>query len=69
MKILRIPAVFGSNFPFFEDLSNPWFFFRILKKISYRVGLIENNTLQILGLCQENLKSEKMMHKIYSPCF
>ena len=26
MKILRIPAVFSSNFPFFEDLSKPWFF-------------------------------------------
>ena len=32
MKILRIPAVFSSNFPFFEDLSNPYFFFDFFKK-------------------------------------
>ena len=31
MKILRIPAVSSSNFPFSEDLSNDWFF-RIFKK-------------------------------------
>ena len=27
MKILRTPAVFSSNFPFSEDLSNHCFFF------------------------------------------
>ena len=74
MKILLIPAVFSiysGLFPFFEDL--------LKKKNSYRVpkleqllcwrGLIENSTLQILGLYQENLKSEKMMHKLCSPRF
>ena len=78
MKKLRIPAVFGSSFPFSQDLANHCFL-RILKKNSSRVpifgcflrwrGLFENSTRRILGLSQENIKSQKIIHKLSSSCF
>ena len=90
MKILRIPAVFSGNFPFFKDLSNHCFFRILFKKNSYCVptfgdllhwrGLIANTSFvlyvidhsqlrgQVLGLWLENLKSPKMIDKLYSSC-
>ena len=50
-KILRTPAVFSSNFPFSEDLSNHCFF-QILWKNSDRVptfGYLQEPI--IIGIC------------------
>lgn len=76
MKMLRIPAIFLFLRTF---LCCRVFFFRIFKQKSYRVpafvyllqwrDLVEYSTGRILGLCQESLKSQKVMDKLYSPCF
>ena len=78
MKKLRIPAVFGSSFPFSQDLSNHCFL-RILNKNSSRVpifgcflrwrGLFANSTRRILGPSEENIRSQKIIQKLPSSCF